>query len=128
MNTVNLNTIQASSLAWCTMPFLCLGCCCDISPHVLPFSSFHSALQQYNPRFAENNLFHFLIPLAKFCPLLSVSHVHLFLPTAICLANPSGPSSVFPSLPIVFICIYCHCSIVDTCHTAYLLMTLLSIF
>ena len=37
------------------------------------------ALQQYKPQFPENSLFHFLILLVIFLPLLSMPHVNLFL-------------------------------------------------
>ena len=37
------------------------------------------ALQQYRPQFPENSLFHFLILLVIFLPLLSMPHVNLFL-------------------------------------------------
>lgn len=38
------------------------------------------ALQQYRPQFPENSLFHFLILSVIFLLLLSMPHVHLFLP------------------------------------------------
>lgn len=71
-------------------------------------------------------LFYFVIPLATFLLLLSMHHVHLFLPPPSALQilqDPDQPSSQSSLLCLSSLYIYCHYSTLDTYHTVEYLLT-----